>query len=148
MMLLNQILKILYAKKLAIFKVLIFMGVCFILFYLMNYSNHEWSSNATSDNNEYQSLSNTKVKPKTLVQKSKWIVVTSINMPTEQIKQLADIKDFQLLVIGDKKTKQTWSHKNAIFLSLEQQKAHGFNVIKNTPFGSYTRKNIGNTIIF
>ena len=51
----------------------------------------------------------------------KWIVVTSINEPTDQIKYLANIDQFQLLVVGDKKTNQSWHWKNAIFLSIENQ---------------------------
>ena len=36
--------------------------------------------------------------------KTKWIVITSINEPSEQIKQLAKKKNFNLLVIADLKT--------------------------------------------
>jgi len=50
-----------------------------------------------------------------------WIVITSINEPTDQIKYLANIDQFQLLVVGDKKTNQSWHWKNAIFLSIENQ---------------------------
>ena len=78
--------------------------------------------------------------------KEKWIIVTSVNEPTDQIKQLAAIKDFQLLVVGDKKTNQSWSYKNTIFLSLADQEALGFNTFVNTPLHSYTRKNIGKMI--
>ena len=74
----------------------------------------------------------------------KWIIVTSVNNPTEQIKKLAAIGGFQLLVIGDKKTDANWSHKNTIFLSLRSQQSLGFNVFDDTPLNSYTRKNIGN----
>ena len=52
---------------------------------------------------------------------SKWIVVTSINEPTLQIKNLARIKNFQLLVVGDKKSKNNWHCNNTIYLSLSKQ---------------------------
>ncbi len=51
----------------------------------------------------------------------KWIVVTSINDPTDQIKFLANIDRFQLLIVADKKTNQSWHWTNVIFLSLETE---------------------------
>ena len=73
-----------------------------------------------------------------------WIIVTSVNEPTEQIKKLAAIKEFQLLVVGDVKTNQNWTHNNSIFLSVADQEALGFGIYPDIPFKSYTRKNIGN----
>lgn len=73
----------------------------------------------------------------------KWIIVTSINEPTEQIKKLAAIDDFQLLVVGDKKTNQSWFFENTIFLNLQDQSNLGYKIFQNTPFNSYNRKNIG-----
>ena len=76
--------------------------------------------------------------------RDKWIIVTSVNEPTEQIKKLAAIKEFQLLVVGDTKTNQKWAFGNAIFLSIAEQEALGFRIYPDIPFKSYTRKNIGN----
>jgi hypothetical protein len=73
----------------------------------------------------------------------KWIVVTSINDPADQIKFLANIDQFQLLVVADKKTNQSWHWKNVIFLSLETQEKLNYKIVRTTPFNSYTRKNIG-----
>lgn len=78
------------------------------------------------------------------LKKDKWIIVTSVNEPTEQIKKLAAIKEFQLLVVGDTKTNQNWSYGNSIFLSVADQEALGFEIYPDIPFKSYTRKNIGN----
>ena len=75
---------------------------------------------------------------------SKWIVVTSINEPTPQIKRLASIQDFQLLVVGDNKTNKEWFCNDTIFLNLNYQHSLGFSILKNIPLNSYTRKNIGN----
>ena len=74
---------------------------------------------------------------------TKWIVVTSINEPTFQIKNLANINKFQLLVIGDKKSKTAWNEKNAIHLNLSQQEDLNFKSFATTPLNSYTRKNLG-----
>ena len=51
-------------------------------------------------------------------QLDKWIVVTTINEPTEQVKFLSNIDQFQLLVVGDKKTNWSWNCQNAIFLNI------------------------------
>jgi hypothetical protein len=75
--------------------------------------------------------------------KEKWIVVTTINEPTEQIKKLASIEGYQLLVIGDTKTNSNWSHANVIFLNIDKQRQLGYKTYRTTPFKSYTRKNIG-----
>lgn len=73
----------------------------------------------------------------------KWIVVTSINDPTEQCRILANTSGFQLLVVGDLKTSQYWHLNNTIFLSLNDQNKLGFKSFQTVPFNSYTRKNIG-----
>jgi len=80
----------------------------------------------------------------------KWIIVTSINKPTDQIIKLASIKEFQLLVVADRKTDPNWLrktdplHESVIFLSVDDQKNLGFQILDDIPFNSYTRKNIGN----
>ena len=73
----------------------------------------------------------------------KWIIVTSINHPTEQCKNLSKIKGFKFLVVGDKKTPNDWKLKNAIFLDLDHQELLNFTIYKLTPINSYNRKNIG-----
>ena len=73
----------------------------------------------------------------------RWIVVTTINNPTEQCKNLSDITDFQLLVIGDIKTPKYWKQKNSIFLNIFDQKSLKFSIFQTTPTNSYNRKNIG-----
>ncbi len=74
----------------------------------------------------------------------KWIIVTSINKPTDQIRKLASIKEFQLLVVADRKTDPKWFLESVIFLSVDYQKNLGFQILDDIPFNSYTRKNIGN----
>ena len=81
---------------------------------------------------------------------SNWIVVTSINEPNEQMKSLANIRNFKLLIIADKKSKTTtaqWNEafktNNVIHLSLKEQENLNFKSFSTTPFNSYTRKNLG-----
>ena len=38
----------------------------------------------------------------------KWLVVTTISEPTEDVKKLAQIEGWKLLIVGDKKTPEPW----------------------------------------
>ncbi|RCN48272.1 hypothetical protein ANCCAN_05687 [Ancylostoma caninum] len=73
----------------------------------------------------------------------KWIVVTSTNLPTDDIKRLANISGWELAVVGDTKTPKTWSWKGVHFLGVEDQQRLGYRIVRNLPYRSYTRKNIG-----
>jgi len=73
----------------------------------------------------------------------KWIVVTSINYPTEAIKIFAEQPGWKTVVIGDTKTPGDWSYTNVTFLSVENQRDLGYQVFDLLPFRSYARKNIG-----
>ncbi len=39
-----------------------------------------------------------------IISHDKWIVVTTINYPTPALEKLAKLKDWQLDIVGDKKT--------------------------------------------
>lgn len=111
------------------------------LYFYQNFSYNNLYENIST--NEIQNKLGVPQKNVNRTRAEKWIIVTTINEPTEQIKRLAAIRDFQLLVIGDKKTKQHWFHENTIFLSLKEQSSLGYKILENTPFNAYNRKNIG-----
>ena len=60
-------------------------------------------------------------------QRDKWIVVTTIQYPTAPLKKFASLKDWQLVVVGDKKTPHDWHLDNCIYLSAQIKK--GFRII-------------------
>ncbi|PIC25293.1 hypothetical protein B9Z55_018279 [Caenorhabditis nigoni] len=74
---------------------------------------------------------------------NKWIVVTSTNYPTDDVKRLATIPDWNLVVVADTKTPKDWNLDNVHFLSVDYQKNLSFSLISSLPHESYTRKNIG-----
>ncbi|CCD66877.2 uncharacterized protein CELE_F02C9.2 [Caenorhabditis elegans] len=74
---------------------------------------------------------------------NKWIVVTSISLPTEDVKRLASFTDWNLVVVADTKTPLDWELENAHFLSVEFQKKSPFSLVSSLSYKSYTRKNIG-----
>ena len=73
----------------------------------------------------------------------KFIVCTSINKPTLAIKKFDSMKDWKLIVVGDKKTPKNYKLKNGIYLSpIKQEKIDkklsnliGWNCIQRRNFG-------------
>lgn len=73
----------------------------------------------------------------------KWIVVTTINYPTPALKKLAQLPDWRLVVVADKKTPTDWHLGNCDFLSVEVQQQLPYKIIPLLPWNHYSRKNIG-----
>ena len=74
---------------------------------------------------------------------SSFIVITSINQPTEAIKKFSERSDHNLIVVGDKKTPGDWGHKNVDFISTDNQLLMDWKILKDLPFNHYSRKMIG-----
>ena len=72
----------------------------------------------------------------------KFIVITTINPITDQIKKLEQIEDYKLVIVADKKTPQ-YKESNFIFLDVKKQEELGLKSIETCPYDSYVRKNIG-----
>jgi hypothetical protein len=78
------------------------------------------------------------------VRAQRWIVITSINHPTEAIRRLADVsKGWTLLVVGDRKTPKDWHCEGVRYLGIEEQTQLGFALGREAPFNHYARKNLG-----
>lgn len=73
----------------------------------------------------------------------KFIIITSIFEPTEAVEKFAALEDWQLIVVGDKKTKQGWQYENVIYLSPEDQEKLNYPIVSELPWNSYGRKMIG-----
>jgi len=73
---------------------------------------------------------------------NKFIVVTTINPVTEQIKEFKKIKGYNLVIVADKKTPQ-YTDSDLIFLDVKKQEELGLHSIETCPYNSYVRKNIG-----
>jgi len=72
-----------------------------------------------------------------------FIVITSINSPTSAIKAYAELEEFQLVVVGDRKSPKDWECGNSRFLNLELQKKLGFTLENLLPENHYSRKMLG-----
>ncbi|NET31325.1 MAG: DUF288 domain-containing protein [Cyanothece sp. SIO1E1] len=74
---------------------------------------------------------------------SKFIVITSINYPTEAIKKFSEIEGWQIVVVADLKTPKDWRFDNVKLLTVAEQKALPFETAKLLPWNHYARKNLG-----
>lgn len=79
---------------------------------------------------------------------NRWIVITTIFAPTDCIKYLSTIPDWNLVIIGDKKTPSPWTKDwkippNVHYLSPEDQEKLPFSMVSPLPWANYARKNLG-----
>jgi hypothetical protein len=72
-----------------------------------------------------------------------YIIITSIFDPTEAVIEFAAMKNYKLIVVGDKKTPKTWKAENVEFISIEQQEISGYKLSKSMPYNHYCRKMFG-----
>ncbi len=73
----------------------------------------------------------------------KFIVITSIFAPTEAVTAFAALDEYQLVVVGDKKSPANWECPNCIYLSVEDQISRFPELANAIPFNHYGRKMIG-----
>jgi hypothetical protein len=73
----------------------------------------------------------------------KYIIITSIFEPTEAVRKFSQLDDHRLIVVGDKKSPETYNCDGAQFLSVSKQEALGFELSKVLPYNHYCRKMIG-----
>jgi len=72
-----------------------------------------------------------------------FIVITSIFEPTEAVINFAKLGDYQLIVVGDKKSPANWSAENVQYISVEEQAQLGFSLSNVLPYNHYCRKMLG-----
>lgn len=73
----------------------------------------------------------------------KAIVITSIFPPTEAVFAFAKMKDYSLIVAGDKKTASDWYCDNVQYLSVDDQQHIGEHLKTVLPYNHYCRKMMG-----
>lgn len=85
----------------------------------------------------------------------KVIVTTTINSPTKAIKKFDKMKDWELVVVGDKKTPADYTLEKGVYLSCEDQEKYdkklsdliGWNCIQRRNFGLLWANDLGADII-
>ena len=70
-------------------------------------------------------------------------VLTTINSPDQRVADWMQITGNHTIVVGDKKTPNTWNHAKCEFICLEDQLMSDFAIASLLPKNHYTRKNLG-----
>lgn len=80
-----------------------------------------------------------------MVKYMKYLVITTINPPNvgSLFKLREFLSDWEIVVVGDKKTPGNWEIPGVIYLSVEDQGLRFSKFSNALPFNSYSRKNIG-----
>lgn len=73
----------------------------------------------------------------------KAIVITSIFEPTEAVISFSKLDQYQLIVVGDKKTPSNWNCNNVDYISVDQQESMDFSLAQILPYNHYCRKMLG-----
>ncbi len=71
------------------------------------------------------------------------VVMTSIYGPGESVRRFADLPDWQLVVVADRKTPPGWQQAGTRFISTDEQRRLPFKIIGVLPWNHYARKMIG-----
>jgi hypothetical protein len=74
---------------------------------------------------------------------TKFVVITSINEPNEAIAKFAKWKDWQTVVVGDRKTPEPWKCPGVRYLGIEEQYDLFGDFAHMIPENTYTRKMLG-----
>ena len=72
-----------------------------------------------------------------LAKHDKWIVVTTINYPTDTIKKLAVAPGWKVVVVADLKTPKDWALANVDFISVEDQDSLQYEILSLLPKNHY-----------
>jgi hypothetical protein len=71
------------------------------------------------------------------------IVITSIFQPTEAIHKFSKLDQYDLIVVGDKKTPSDWTCDHTTFLPVDSDTTAEFSLTKVLPYNHYCRKMLG-----
>ncbi len=72
-----------------------------------------------------------------------FIVITTINPKSLNISKFEELVDWNIVVVGDRKSQQIESTGNLKFISIEEQHSLPFELARRCPENHYARKNIG-----
>lgn len=78
-----------------------------------------------------------------VLEMKKYIVITSIHNPSKAIREYAGWKDWQLVVVGDRKSPEGWHCEGVVYLGLDEQYEMFGEFAKRIPENTYIRKMLG-----
>ena len=111
------------------------------------YKENKINADTENRNKLFDSLNLTIFEERKLKLCTKWIILTTINQPTDHLKYINDASyGWCVLVVGDKKTPPDWNYRQVYYLDVKTQieiLSRKFKTIKMIPFNSYLRKMVG-----
>jgi len=75
--------------------------------------------------------------------KEKCVVITTINEPTETVQKHINNSEYDVIIVGDLKTPDTYKNEDCIFLDVTAQKKMFPKLCEMIPYNHYGRKNLG-----
>lgn len=78
-----------------------------------------------------------------IFQKKKCVIITTINEPTETIRKHISNSEYDVIIVGDLKTPNTYKNEDCIFLDVDNQKKLFPELCDLIPYNHYGRKNLG-----
>ena len=75
--------------------------------------------------------------------KKKCVIITTINHTTETIRKHMNNEEYDVIIIGDKKTPDCYKDENCIYLDIKAQERFFSELSKLIPYNHYGRKNLG-----
>jgi len=74
---------------------------------------------------------------------NRFVIITSILPPTAAVRAYAKLPEWQVVVVGDKKTPDNWKCAGVTYLSPSDQEKLEFRLIRRLPWNHYCRKMVG-----
>ena len=92
--------------------------------------------------NYKESIFNNYTKPKAC---RNWVVVTTIFLPSDSVRKVAELDGWCLVVVADKKSSLSYDLDNIIYLTVQDQQelTRHYNFIGQIPWNHFGRKNVG-----
>lgn len=78
-----------------------------------------------------------------IFQKNKCVIITTINATTETIRKHISNPEYDVIIVGDKKTPDCYKNEDCIYLDIEAQDKFFPKLSKLIPYNHYGRKNLG-----
>ena len=66
-----------------------------------------------------------------------WVVITTINPPTQTVRTLAAAPGWRVVVVADNKTPKDWALENVDLLDVEMQRSLGYSIAALLPHNHY-----------
>lgn len=112
-------------KQTTRYKIAALVGILILVYYKFIYLREpSWDSLSADELDNINLIGRLEVKD---IQKhDKWIVLTTIQAPTLAIQMLAELKDWRLVVVGDRKTPKNWRYVSNTRNNLKNTKLMSF----------------------